>query len=189
MELKSSPYLKSRYYLGYGLFFAFFIFSWSIPATFFIPYEHLLIWIMSIHLPTFTLLIYSFWWIPHWYESISFTIGDREIVSRFGVFWKQERQVDISKINMVHVSQGPIQRYFKTKHVHVHTAAMGAASTAEVIFFDLSDAEKTKEKILEMVEKRRYYAKPDEKEREKTSIEIAIKELISIRKLIEKKNK
>jgi len=192
MELKPSPALKSRYYLEYGLAFVLGVFSWSIPVTFFIPSEYLLIWILSIHLPTFALLIYSFWWISRWYESVKFTIGDREVISRFGVFWKQERRVDLSKINMVHVSQGPIQRHFKTKHVHAHTAAMGGASTAEVTFFDLSDAEETKEKILELVEKRRSGAKPEEKERverEKTSIERVVEELISIRKLLEKENK
>jgi hypothetical protein len=191
MQFKPSPAFKSRYYLEYGLAFVLGIFPWSIPVTLFIPSDYLLIWVLTVHLPTFALLAYTFWWIPQYYKSANFVVNEKETISRFGVFWKQERRVDLSKVNMVHISQGPIQRHFHTKHLHIHTAALGAASAAEVIFFDLPNAEEIRTKVLGFIEGRRSEAELGGgelivPEKEKASVGKIIEELTAIRKLLKK---
>jgi membrane protein YdbS with pleckstrin-like domain len=127
MDLKPSPALKSRYRLLAILIFVICVFSWSIPLALFIPLDYQAIYHLSVHLPTAVALVYTLWWIPRFYGTLSYEIDEERglVTSRSGVFWKSERRVNIPKVNMVHTTEGPLQRHYGTKHLHIHTAAMG----------------------------------------------------------------
>jgi uncharacterized membrane protein YdbT with pleckstrin-like domain len=195
MKFKPSPALKKRYAIEAVLTYLIGIFSWLIPVTSYIPQEYLLLYLLLGYVPVIASLIYIFWWIPKFYESAEYEISDMEVISRYGVFLKQERKVSFPKINMVSTTEGIIQRRFGTKHLHVHTAAIGTA-TAEVVFLDLADAEKIKADLTKKVESSKAgkgkQVKVDEEEEEVTvegGMDKVVEELVKIRKLVERLEK
>ncbi len=64
------------------------------------------------------------WWIPGYYESVVFEVDEKLVISKYGVFF-QENQINVSKISLMMLTEGPLQRHLGTKHLHIHAAAMG----------------------------------------------------------------
>lgn len=182
MDLKPSPAWKSRYRFESILVFVLAIFSWSIPVTILIPTGEVIFALLA-HMLAIVLLIFILWWIPRFYETLNFALDDKQVVSRYGIFFKQERRVDLKKINMVQTTQGPIQRHFRTKHLHMHTAALGGQPIAEVTFYDLTNADEIQKKISQLMESRGVADRIDVGAKETSVIE----ELTKIRRIMEEK--
>ena len=75
----------------------------------------------------FTGGMYFFWW-----RAKSVTVTDKHIVYREGVMNKTERSIPISHILDVEVQTSMLGRIFGYGDLHIHTAAYGSQSAAEV---------------------------------------------------------
>lgn len=140
-----------------------------------------------------TLAVFSFvaYWIPKYYDSISYVLGKDEVVVERGVWWKMKHVVPYSRVMSVDVIQGPISRGFGLGSVHVHTAgytgpAGGSAGPgtrgAEAVIWGVSNFTEIRDTIINMVRGRPLFGTagaPD------TSLEI-LEELRKIRKAVEK---
>lgn len=100
------------------------------------------------------------YWIPKYYDSISFVIDKEEVIVNRGVWWKMKHVVPYSRVMSVDVIQGPISRRFGIGSVHVHTAgytgpAGGTAGpgtrSAEATIWGIPNFVEIRDTIIEMV--------------------------------------
>jgi len=175
--MKPDHAMKKYWYLWTAFIFIICVFSWSVPATFFIPRTSLWVYVLCVHVPAIILLGYVLWWIPKFYDSVEFGIEEDGVSSREGVFWKRVAKLPYKRINMVELKQGPLKRVFNLYNVPIHTAAMGQASTAEITFFDVKSGEAIRASVLE-----RLGELPEEKR--KSAEESILEELRDIKRVL-----
>ena len=78
-----------------------------------------------ISMPLIAVLIiigFVVYWIPKYYDSITYVLEKDEVVVDRGVWWKMKHVVPYSRVMSVDIVQGPISRRFGIGSVHVHTA-------------------------------------------------------------------
>lgn len=78
-----------------------------------------------ISMPLIAVLIiigFVVYWIPKYYDSITYVLENGEVVVERGVWWKMKHVVPYSRVMSVDIVQGPISRRFGIGSVHVHTA-------------------------------------------------------------------
>lgn len=96
-------------------------------------------------------LILNLIWIPAFYKTLEYTIGDDSIFAKKGVFWRKTVTVPYPKITNVDVTQGPLQRMFNIGTVHIQTAGASATQTtsAELKMMGIRDFHSAKDAIME----------------------------------------
>jgi len=133
------------------------------------------------------------YWIPKYYDSISYVLEKDEVVVERGVWWKMKHVVPYSRVMSVDVIQGPISRRFGIGSVHVHTAgytgsAGGTAGPgtrgAEATIWGIPNFIEIRDTIISLVRVRPIFGAPETITRDIGS-EI-LEELRKIRKAIEK---
>lgn len=133
------------------------------------------------------------YWIPKYYDSISYVLEKDEVVVERGVWWKMKHVVPYSRVMSVDVIQGPISRAFGIGSVHVHTAgytgpAGGTAGPgtrgAEATIWGIPNFNEIRDTIISLVRDRPLFAAPETITRDIGS-EI-LEELKKIRKAMEK---
>ncbi|MEU9990026.1 PH domain-containing protein [Streptomyces sp. NPDC048045] len=77
--------------------------------------------------------------------------ADDLLISR-GVLWREETVVPYGRMQLVEVTSGPVERYFKLASVQLHTAA--AATDATVPGLDPAEAERLRDRLTELGEAR-----------------------------------
>ena len=133
------------------------------------------------------------YWIPKYYDSISYALEKDEVAVERGVWWKMKQVVPYSRVMSVDVIQGPISRRFGIGSVHVHTAgytgpAGGSAGPgtrgAEATIWGIPNFTEVRDTMISVVRGRPLFGAPETITRE---IELEIlEELKKIRKAIEK---
>jgi len=78
----------------------------------------LLLWLL-------VMLLIRVWWIPLYYDSISYAIEDDAVRGQSGVFWKRYVTVPFVKITNINITQGPLQRVYDIGTIHIQTAGAG----------------------------------------------------------------
>lgn len=69
-----------------------------------------------------TIIGFIVYWIPKYYDSITYVLEKDEVVVDRGVWWRMKHVVPYSRVMSVDIVQGPVSRRFGIGSVHVHTA-------------------------------------------------------------------
>jgi uncharacterized membrane protein YdbT with pleckstrin-like domain len=94
------------------------------------------------------------WWIPAFFRTADYRLGDDDIEYRRGVFFRQKTTVPYNRITNVDAAQGPVQRLLDAGKVSVHTAGYGGQMGAELTIDGVADFEDIKDQILAKVRRR-----------------------------------
>ena len=98
--------------------------------------------------------------IPPYYRSISYELGDEEIVVRKGIITHTVQTVPYRTVTNLEVKRGPLDRMLGLGGVAVHTAGYSQQSTAEASLVGLDDHDQVAERIYAAL--RRYRAQVPE---------------------------
>jgi len=106
----------------------------------------LLLWLLL-------MLLIRLWWIPAYYDSISYIIEDDAVTGQGGVIWKRYVTVPFTKITNIDITQGPLQRAYNLGTIHVQTAGAGGnqGGYAELRLVGIRELEAVKETIRERI--------------------------------------
>jgi membrane protein YdbS with pleckstrin-like domain len=117
LVVKPEPEQKTMWFLGWTLLFVLGLLAW------------LVLWFavggygFAICAAGWVVVLLPFLpWIPSYYRSLEYAIGEDSVVMKKGVFWRKRVTVPYGKITNVDVTQGPVQRHFNIGTVHVQTA-------------------------------------------------------------------
>ena len=179
MLLKPSPKMKTLYVVYALLFLVIGVFSWCIPLTLLFLGDRLtlLMLLVTVYAPISVALAFFIYWLPRYYDSVTYLVEEDRLVARRGVWWVRESSIPLSRVNNVIYMQGPLQRALGLASLGFHTAAKGVP-VPEVSFahMEAEEAENVRETVL-----RRLKLVPRETYEEKT-----LRELSRIRELLEK---
>ncbi len=136
-------------------------------------------------------IIFVFYWIFKYYESIIYHLTSDEVVVERGVWWKMKHTVPYARIMSVDTVQGPISRKLGIATVDIYTAGYTGVSggtgglrsrRAEASIMHVSNFSEVREKVLSMVRgKPLFGARVSDLEAE------MLLELRKIKELLEKK--
>ena len=153
-QFGTHPNLKKLYYTYLAIVTVIFL-VWILPVTaaafIFLPINSALIVAISLLVPLFLLIVFTWYWIAQYYASISYALTDNEIVVQKGVWWKKKSYVPYNRITNINIVQGPISRRFQLGTVLIQTAGFsGAAGSAgakpaEAVIFGVKNFEEIKE--------------------------------------------
>lgn len=145
-------------------------------------------------LPLFLPVCFIAYWIPRYYDSISYLFAKDEIVVERGVWWKTKGFVPYNRITNINIHQGPISRHFSLGTLRVQTAGYsgggggGAGLVAEAVILGVKNFEELKDFIMGFVRGIRpmaVEAEPEAPAPEEVSRQI-LEELKRIRETLEK---
>ncbi len=139
----------------------------------------------AIFLPIYLFILY---WIPEFYDSISYRLSDSEVVVEKGVWIKNIQNIPYKQIMNIGVKQGPLYRHFDLGKVEIQTAGRsGSEGGPEASIFGVKDFKEVKNRILEIVrgKKETEETKTRPKKEEPTEV---LDEVRKIRKILEKSN-
>ena len=147
-EFKPDPALKRLYYFYAGLFL--------LP---FLPFLLVMLLVappivnMFILLPPVALFALAMLWIPVYYDSISYIVGKKELVTKRGVWFKKTSIVPYGKITNIDILQGPLARALGVSTLRVQTAgySMPSGPTAEIRLEGIKDPEEVRKAIMKFV--------------------------------------
>lgn len=131
------------------------------------------------------------YWIPKYYDSITFILEKDEVIVERGVWWKMKHVVPYSRVMSVDIIQGPISRKFGIGSVQVHTAGYtgpsgGSAGPgtrgAEAVIWGVQNFTEIRDTIISMVRGRPLFGTAGPAN---LGLEI-LEELRKIRQVIEK---
>jgi len=132
--------------------------------------------------------IFTSYWIPKYYSSVSYTLTEDRVIVKKGVWFQKSQNVPYRLIMNITVKHGPIYRYFGLGKVQIETAGhSGQNSEPEAQIFCVRNYEEIKEAILSEVKDRESGAYPTTSSKGKeTGLQPEIlKELKNIRKNLE----
>lgn len=88
-------------------------------------------------------------YIPAYFRSLEYRIGDDAITGKKGVFWTKVSTIPYVKITNIDITQGPLQRRYGIGKIHCQTAGFSGSqgSRAELVLMGIRDLEATKEEI------------------------------------------
>jgi len=156
------------------------ILSWSVPTAFFVQKEWLLVYLLSVYVPTAVALAYTTWWIPKFYKTIEYELKEGAVHSKYGVFFRREKEISYGRITLAGLSQGPLKRHFGIYNVPVFTAARGGSNIPEMCFMNVKNGPEIRNKISTKI------GKLSEEERKSVEQEM-LGELQRIRKILAKR--
>ncbi len=181
-DFRPAPQLRTLFYVYFlgGVFFG--VVIWLLPVSLFAP------WYVSavIGVPLLTGIIFVAWWIPKYYHTILYRITGTEIVWRRGVWFRNTGIVPFNRITNVDIIQGPVSRHFGIASLKIQTAGYSGANqrSSEIRLDGIEAFEDMREHIMGFVRGRKPVAVEAFEEGSETD---AVKELVKIRKLLEKK--
>jgi membrane protein YdbS with pleckstrin-like domain len=129
-------------------------------------------------------LLFLLFWIPHFYGSIAYTLTEKEIVWRRGVWFKNTGIVPYDRVTNVDIAQGPLSRSLGIAALKVQTAGYSGQQKAEIRLEGIIEFEELRELIMGFVrgEKPRAVQTFGTTEGVQSSI---LEELVKIRKILE----
>lgn len=110
------------------------------------------------------------YWIPKYYDSITYALKEDEVMVERGVWWKMKHVVPYARVMSVDVVQGPISRRFGIGSVHVHTAgytgpAGGTAGPgtrgAEACIWGVPNPVEIRDIVIKLMRGRPLFVAPD----------------------------
>ncbi|MEM4141259.1 MAG: PH domain-containing protein [Nitrososphaeria archaeon] len=181
-EFKPSPRLKNLYYTYFISAVVLCVLTWYVPVLIFAPIEV----VVGIIVPLIIILAFTAYWIPKYYNSISYILTENEIIWRRGVWFKNTGIVPYNRITNIDVTQGPISRKYGIASLSIQTAGYSTTSYgkfSEIKILGIEKFEELRNIILEFVKGKKPLAV--ETYEEDFNLRI-LKELTKIRELLEK---
>lgn len=119
------------------------------------------VWVIAapLLLSLFLAVCFVGYWIPRYYESISYLFTKDEIVIEKGVWWKKKSLVPYNRITNINIGQGPVSRRLGLGVVRVETAGYSGGGTpgkvAEAVILGVKNFEDLKNFIMDFVRRTR----------------------------------
>lgn len=193
--------LKELYYAYLAIGSIVFYLSWAIPVSILaFSSLRLIIAIMAsffFFLPLLVIIAFITYWIPKFCSSLSYLLGENDIIIERGVWWKRKSIVPYNRVTNIDVVQGPLSRFFGLGKVSIQTAGFssgGSSSSAKVAEAAISGTknfEEVKDFVVSRVRRFRpmtVEAEADHIATKDVSLKI-LQELKRIRKGLEKTKK
>ncbi len=145
------------------------------------------------YLPIVIATIFTIYWIPKFFKSITYTMTEHEVRAEMGVWWKMRHAIPYSRVMNVDTIQGPISRKLKIGTVDIFTAGYtgqaggsggGRIRRSEAAFIHVEDFLELREAVLGIVKGRPLFGSSATKVDADTSAMLG--EVKQIRMLLEK---
>ena len=180
-EFRPALKLRSLYYMYLFMVFLVFFVLLALPALVFVPF--LGVWIFVFIVIFMSPVAY---WISLYYPTIVYKLTGDEMTWRRGVWFKRTGVVPYNRITNVDIDQGPISRKFGIAAIKIQTAGYSGPNTrsSEIKIEGMENFEELRETIMGLVRGKKPVAVETYDEDSESSV---LKELVKIRKLLEKK--
>lgn len=179
-EFRPSMQLKTLYRTYLAVIFPVVVLPWYIPLVVKGP----LAAILGVLIPVAVVLIFLLYWIPKFYDTISYVLTENEIVWRRGVWFKNTGIVPYNRITNVDIAQGPISRKLGIAALKLQTAGYSGQEKAEIKLEGIEDFEELRESIMDFVRGKKPQAVETYTGEESINTKI-LSELVRIRELVE----
>lgn len=94
-------------------------------------------------------LIFSAWFVPAYYRSLSARLTERSLEIQRGVFTKSEATIPLDRITDLRLHHGPIMRRYGIRGLRVETAGSGGPNaSAEGNLYGIVDTEAFRDAVL-----------------------------------------
>ncbi len=181
--MKPDPKMVPYWHLWLAFWIVVVVLSWSVPIAIFGELgEWLLIYLLSVYVPTIIALGYIIWWISKFYKTIEYELREGAVHSKFGVFFKREKEIGYGRITMAGLSQGPLKRHFGIYNVPIFTAARGGTNMPEMCFMNVKNGPEIRDHISAKIGKLT-------EETQKTIEQETLDEIKKIREILDKSQK
>ena len=184
-EFKPAPEWKTLTYLQLFLILAILILPWYLPVVVFSPFPVIVFITVGVLILVVPILLLTFFWIPLYYQTIIYKLTNNEIIWKRGVWFKNTGVVPYNRITNVDLKQGPLSRIFGLASLKIQTAGYSAQPMAEMKLEGLKNFDEMRDVITSFVRGKKPVA-AETYEGEDVSSQI-LKELVKIRKLLEKR--
>lgn len=153
---------------------------------------YILILLMG-YLPLVITTVFTLYWIPKFYKSITYTMTEHEVRAEMGVWWKMRHAIPYSRVMNVDTIQGPISRKLKIGTVDIFTAGYtgqaggsggGSIRRSEAAFIHVENFLELREAVLDVVKGRPLFGSSVEKA--DANAPAMLDEVKQIRSLLEK---
>lgn len=176
-----APQYRSYLYVYLALTIVIFVLPWLVPAILAAP----AVVAAVTGVPILGIVLFTLYWIPLYYRSISYRLTVTEITWQRGVWFRQTGIVPYNRITNVDIAQGPLMRFFSFSALRVQTAGYSAQARAEIVLNGIEDAGDLQEKIMGFVRRGGPVAVEGEPEAPPAAADAALEELRAIRRLLE----
>ena len=176
-----APQYRSYLYVYLTLTIVIFVLPWLVPAILAAP----VVVAAVTGVPILAGVLFTLYWIPLYYRSISYRLTVTEITWQRGVWFRQTGIVPYNRITNVDIAQGPLMRFFSFSALRVQTAGYSAQARAEIVLNGIEDAGDLQEKIMGFVRRGGPVAVEGEPEAPPAAADAALEELRAIRRLLE----
>ena len=194
-EFGANSELKMLYLVYFAIVIVGGFLWWMVPVVVFAVFSFE-VWIgVAVALPCLVPIliaaVVTLYWIPKFYSSITYTLGDDKITVTKGVWWKTKSFVPYNRITNINIYQGPISRRFGLGKLSIQTAGFSGTSSsgakvAEAVIFGVKNFEEIKDIIINFVRGMKPEAIEAEVESSKDLNQQILTELRRIRKVLEK---
>jgi uncharacterized membrane protein YdbT with pleckstrin-like domain len=138
-----------------------------------------MLYLLCVYVPLIVALIYVFWWIGKFYNTIEYELRENAVHAKYGVFFRKEKEISYGRITMAGLNQGPLKRHFGIYNIPVFTAARGGTNLPEMCLMNVRNGPGIRDQVSTKI------GKLSEKER-KSIEEKMLEELKEIRKVLQK---
>ena len=176
-----APQYRSYLYVYLALTIVIFVLPWLVPVILTAP----AVVAAVTGVPVLGIVLFTLYWIPLYYRSISYRLTVTEITWQRGVWFRQTGIVPYNRITNVDIAQGPLMRFFSFSALRVQTAGYSAQARAEIVLNGIEDAGDLQEKIMGFVRRGGPVAVEGEPEAPPAAADAALEELRAIRRLLE----
>ena len=176
-----TPQYRSYLYAYLALTVVIFVLPWLVPVILTAP----AVVAAVTGVPILAGVLFTLYWIPLYYRSISYRLTVTEITWQRGVWFRQTGIVPYNRITNVDITQGPLMRFFSFSALRVQTAGYSAQARAEIVLNGIEDAGDLQEKIMGFVRRGGPVAVEGEPEAPPAAADAVVEELRAIRRLLE----
>ncbi|GLI45650.1 PH domain-containing protein [Methanoculleus bourgensis] len=176
-----APQYRSYLYVYLVLTIVIFVLPWLVPAILAAP----AVVAAVTGVPILGIVLFTLYWIPLYYRSISYRLTVTEITWQRGVWFRQTGIVPYNRITNVDIAQGPLMRFFSFSALRVQTAGYSAQARAEIVLNGIEDAGDLQEKIMGFVRRGGPVAVEGKPEAPPAAADAVVEELRAIRRLLE----
>ena len=154
-EFKPAPQFKKLYNIYLLLAVITGILPWYLPILLFAPRDFGAFVVTTV-ISAFILiiLIFTYYWIPKYYDTMLYRFTGNEIIWRRGVWFKNTGIVPYNRITNIDIVQGPISRRLGIASLKIQTAGYSAPSggSAEIRIDGVEQFEELRDLIMDLSE-------------------------------------
>jgi membrane protein YdbS with pleckstrin-like domain len=184
-DFKPAVQFKTLYYLYFLALALVFLLPVCVPLLLFAPLSVIFGVMLYFLVPVLLFFIFVIYWIPKYYDTMTYKLTGSEMTWRRGVWFKKTGVVPYNRITNIDIAQGPVSRNLRIASLKIQTAGYSApsATSSEIKIEGIEDFEGLREMIMGLVRGKKPVAVETYEEGSESDI---LNELVRIRKLLEK---